>query len=103
MNAPKAPPKVTVSVRTGSRAAPTPAPAPGAEIKTVQGSRYLLQSGPDIINTYLREGRVWEARTLFLKIAGQPSFYGNLADEELGRRITLPPRPQPNRCGCRLL
>jgi FkbM family methyltransferase len=66
MNAPKAPPKVTVSVRTGSRAAPTPAPAPGAEIKTVQGSRYLLQSGPDIINTYLREGRVWEARTLFL-------------------------------------
>ena len=41
------------------------------------------------------QGQGEEARTLFLKIAGQPSFYGNLADEELGRRITLPPRPQP--------
>ena len=41
------------------------------------------------------QGQGEEARALFLKIAGQPSFYGNLADEELGRRITLPPRPQP--------
>ncbi|MBL8479686.1 MAG: lytic transglycosylase domain-containing protein [Sterolibacteriaceae bacterium] len=33
-----------------------------------------------------------EARALFLKIGGQPNFYGNLADEELGRNIEIPPR-----------
>lgn len=38
------------------------------------------------------QGRLDEARAAYLKIAGQPSFYGNLADEELGRNITLPPR-----------
>ena len=72
MNAPKpppkpfvkAPPKVTVSLRAHSGAAPVPALS--ADITTVQGSRYLLQTGPDIINTHLRQGRVWEARTLFL-------------------------------------
>ena len=29
---------------------------------------------------------------LFQRIAGQPNFYGNLADEELGRGIVVPPR-----------
>jgi soluble lytic murein transglycosylase len=37
-------------------------------------------------------GRGEEARALFLKIGGQPNFYGNLADEELGRNIEVPPR-----------
>jgi len=32
-----------------------------------------------------------EARAHFLKIGGQTSFYGNLADEELGRQIEVPP------------
>ncbi len=41
------------------------------------------------------QGRADDARGLYTKIAGQPSFYGNLADEELGRRITPPPRAQP--------
>lgn len=42
-------------------------------------------------------GRADEARASFLKISGQPNFYGNLADEELGRRIEVPPRaPAPN-------
>ena len=33
-----------------------------------------------------------DATRLFTKIAGQPNFYGNLADEELGRLITIPPQ-----------
>jgi len=35
------------------------------------------------------------ARPLYLKIAGLPNFYGNLADEELGRTVEVPPRAQP--------
>ncbi|MFZ2268172.1 MAG: transglycosylase SLT domain-containing protein [Azonexus sp.] len=37
-------------------------------------------------------GRTTEAAALFEKIAGQASFYGNLADEELGRTIMPPPK-----------
>jgi soluble lytic murein transglycosylase len=37
-------------------------------------------------------GRSTEADALFEKIAGQPNFYGNLADEELGRNIMPPPK-----------
>lgn len=37
-------------------------------------------------------GRTTEADALFEKIAGQTNFYGNLADEELGRDILPPPR-----------
>ncbi|MCK9388193.1 MAG: lytic transglycosylase domain-containing protein [Sulfuritalea sp.] len=40
-------------------------------------------------------GQAGEARTLYLKIGGQPNFYGNLADEELGRAIEVPPRATP--------
>lgn len=36
-----------------------------------------------------------EARLTFLKIAGQPNFYGNLADDELGRPLSLPPQAAP--------
>jgi soluble lytic murein transglycosylase len=36
-----------------------------------------------------------EARALFLRIGGQPNFYGNLADEELGRVIEVPPHAVP--------
>ena len=36
-------------------------------------------------------GRADEARTNYLKLSGQPNFYGNLADEELGRTIDVPP------------
>jgi soluble lytic murein transglycosylase len=35
-------------------------------------------------------GRAHEARVLFASLRGLPDFYGNLADEELGRRITIP-------------
>jgi len=40
-------------------------------------------------------GRTTEADALFEKIAGQANFYGNLADEELGRSILPPPRAKP--------
>lgn len=37
-------------------------------------------------------GRTTEADALFAKIAGQTHFYGNLADEELGRTVLPPPK-----------
>ena len=44
---------------------------------------------------YRAGGRVEEADALFARVAGQPNFYGNLADEELGRTIMPPPRAVP--------
>ncbi len=44
---------------------------------------------------YRAGGRVEDADKLFARIAGQPNFYGNLADEELGRIIATPPRAAP--------
>ncbi len=35
-------------------------------------------------------GHADEARVHYLRIGGQPNFYGNLADEELGRAIEVP-------------
>lgn len=40
-------------------------------------------------------GKTSEADALFARIAGQAHFYGNLADEELGRTISPPPRANP--------
>ena len=44
---------------------------------------------------YRAGGRTSEADALFEKIAGQPHFYGNLADEELGRSVMPPPKARP--------
>ena len=41
------------------------------------------------------QGKTDEARAHYLKIGGQANFYGNLADEELGRAIEVPPRATP--------
>ena len=41
---------------------------------------------------YRAGGRLADANALFTKIAGQPNFYGNLADEELDRTIMTPPK-----------
>lgn len=38
------------------------------------------------------QGKREEAQALFERISGQPNFYSNLADDELGRPITVPPR-----------
>ncbi|MDR1889983.1 MAG: lytic transglycosylase domain-containing protein [Zoogloeaceae bacterium] len=40
-------------------------------------------------------GRTHEARAQFASLRGLPEFYGNLADEELGQRITVPPLALP--------
>jgi soluble lytic murein transglycosylase len=57
-----------------------------------------LQAQPDWIYWLGRAhealGRQEEARVLYARIAGQPNFYGNLADDELGRPIMPPPLPQ---------
>jgi soluble lytic murein transglycosylase len=44
---------------------------------------------------YQSGGRTKEAGALFARIAGQANFYGNLADEALGRTIALPPQAAP--------
>ncbi|NJA88405.1 lytic transglycosylase domain-containing protein [Rhodocyclus tenuis] len=44
---------------------------------------------------YRAGGRVEEANALFARIAGQPNFYGNLADDELNRPTQTPPRARP--------
>ena len=41
---------------------------------------------------YRAGGRLEEANHLYAKIAGQPNFYGNLADEELDRPTSVPPK-----------
>ncbi len=41
---------------------------------------------------YKAGGQTTEADALFQKIAGQPNFYGNLADDELERPIRVPPK-----------
>ena len=41
------------------------------------------------------QGRHEEAKALYLKIGGRPSFYGVLANEEMGRPIAIPPRAAP--------
>jgi soluble lytic murein transglycosylase len=51
---------------------------------------------------YKAGGRSSDADALFARIAGQAHFYGNLADEELGRSIQAPakaaaPTPEENR------
>ncbi|MBK6637262.1 MAG: lytic transglycosylase domain-containing protein [Rhodocyclaceae bacterium] len=40
-------------------------------------------------------GRAADARLRYERIAGQANFYGNLASEELGRLINVPPRVRP--------
>jgi soluble lytic murein transglycosylase len=41
------------------------------------------------------QGNRDEARALYEKIGGQPNFYSNLADEELGRAVAVPPKAAP--------
>jgi len=41
------------------------------------------------------QGKGEEAARLYARISGQPSFYGNLADDELGRPIAPPAKASP--------
>jgi len=58
-----------------------------------------LASRPDWVywlgRAYKAGGRLSEAEALFARIAGEAHFYGNLADEELGRVVLPPPRTTP--------
>ncbi|KRB87904.1 lytic transglycosylase domain-containing protein [Noviherbaspirillum sp. Root189] len=44
---------------------------------------------------YRTEGKIEQAQKLFESISDQTNFYGQLALEELGRKIVIPPRAQP--------
>ena len=70
----------------------------GAVRGTIERMPPTLASQPTWVywlgRAYRAGGRLDEANALFSRIAGQPNFYGNLADEELGRGIGTPPRAQ---------
>lgn len=71
----------------------------GVVLATVLEMPPTLAAQPEWIywlgRAYKAGGLTSEADAQFEKIAGQASFYGNLADEELGRRIVAPPRAAP--------
>jgi soluble lytic murein transglycosylase len=71
----------------------------GVVLATVLEMPPALAAQPEWVywlgRAYKAGGLTTEADALFDKIAGQPSFYGNLADEELGRKIVAPPRAAP--------
>ncbi|HNI73401.1 MAG TPA: transglycosylase SLT domain-containing protein [Accumulibacter sp.] len=48
-----------------------------------------------LARAYRAGGRLDDANTLFARIAGLPDFYGNLANDELGRPTTPPPKAAP--------
>ncbi|KAB2927542.1 MAG: lytic transglycosylase domain-containing protein [Dechloromonas sp.] len=62
----------------------------------IQGMPAELAGRPEWVywlgRAYKAGGRSAEADALFARIAGQANFYGNLADEELGRSLMPPPR-----------
>ena len=68
----------------------------GVVHQTIQSMPATLAAQPEWIywlgRAHKAGGRTTEADALFEKIAGQASFYGNLADEELGRNIVTPPK-----------
>ncbi len=74
------------------------------------GDWKMVESGIDAMPGKLRDDITWiywlgralkanghseEARAQYLAIADQTNFYGQLALEELGRKIAIPPRPAP--------
>jgi soluble lytic murein transglycosylase len=66
----------------------------GVVHQTIQAMPPTLAAQPEWIywlgRAHKAGGRTTEADALFERIAGQASFYGNLADEELGRSV-MPP------------
>jgi peptidoglycan lytic transglycosylase len=68
-------------------------------LAAIEVMRAQLSTQPDWIYWRARAlaalGRGDDARLLYRSIAGEASFYGNLADEELGGTIAAPPRAAP--------
>ncbi len=64
--------------------------------QTIHAMPAALANQPEWIywlgRSYKAGGRSSDADALFEKIAGQANFYGNLADEELGRAVMPPPK-----------
>ncbi len=73
----------------------------GAVRTSIESLPKDLQDKPDwtywLGRAYKAGGRLEEARQLFARIAGQPHFYGNLADEELGHTIGAPRGQKPGK------
>lgn len=71
----------------------------GAVRMAIEGMPAALASRPDWVywlgRAYRAGGRLSEAESLFKRIAGEAHFYGNLADEELGRVVLPPSRTTP--------
>jgi soluble lytic murein transglycosylase len=71
----------------------------GSVRDTIQSMPAELAARPDWIywlgRAHKAGGLTAEADALFARIAGQASFYGNLADEELGRSLMPPTRARP--------
>lgn len=71
----------------------------GAVRTVIENMPQTLRDKPEwtywLGRAYKAGGRQEQARQLFERIAGQPIFYGNLADEELGRAISIPAQAQP--------
>ena len=64
--------------------------------KAIEAMPAALAAQPDWVywraRAFAAQGRREEANTLYETIAGQPHFYSNLADEELGRDVSVPAR-----------
>lgn len=67
--------------------------------KTIEAMPEPMISSPEWVywlgRAYKAQGRDSAAEEQFLKIAGQPNFYGVLATEELGQRAKLPTQAKP--------
>jgi soluble lytic murein transglycosylase len=68
----------------------------GVVHKTIEAMPPALAAKPEWVywlgRAFKAGGRTTDADALFEKIAGQANFYGNLADEELGRSVMPPPK-----------
>ena len=67
-----------------------------AVLRSIVAMTPALAAQPDWVYWRARAmramGQADDAKLLFQQISGQPNFYSNLADEELGRSISVPPR-----------
>lgn len=67
----------------------------GAVRRAIVAMPPALSAQPDWIywqgRALAAAGQAEDARANYLRISGRPNFYGNLADEELGRVVEVPP------------
>ena len=56
---------------------------------------HTRQRRRDLAQALAAQGLLEDATRLYERIGGPPNFYGNLADEELGRAIVVPPQNTP--------